>query len=540
MTAVLVIGIVVLALVGAPIFAIMGAFCVLGALSVAPGSPLADAMGAQLADVFALATSEKGNSLAVIPLFTFMGYILAESQTAVRLVRFARAALGWFPGGLAIVTIVVCSLFTVVTGASGVTIIAVGGLVLPSLIKEGYKERFSLGLVTATGSVGLLFPPALPLVIYGIIAGISLQATASSAGDTIQTSDFDLGNFMKAGIVPGCLLCGSIALYAVYIAIRHRVPRARFDVREALASFGPALPELLIPVVMLGLWLGLGLQIPEAAVFTCLYVVVLETFVYRDIQLRAFPRLVMESMRLVGAIFILIFAATALTNYFVNAHIPDRMTDWLIATFKSKVTFLLMLNVILLAVGSVMDIFSALLVVVPLVVPAAAGFGIDPYHLGIIFLLNLEIGYVHPPVGLNLFISSFRFRKPMNELYVAVLPFLLIMVVVLLVVTYVPALIPIKSKTIRAQGETPTQPVAAAAPSDAGPVVRITFPDGGVWTRERCEKPEIKDEPLEYENCKLLFATYARCEKVEDELEKLDCRQAVLEGKDPFAADAGR
>ena len=202
--------------------------------------------------------------------------------------------------------------------------------------------------------------------------------------------------------------------------------------------------------------------------------------------------------------------------------------------------FLLMLNVILLAVGSVMDIFSALLVVVPLVAPAATGFGIDPYHLGIIFLLNLEIGYVHPPVGLNLFISSFRFRKPMNELYLAIIPFLVIMVIVLLVVTYVPALIPIKSKGMKTTAETPTQPAPAVGAADGGPPITITFPDGGVWTRARCEKPEIKDEPLEYENCKLLFATYARCDKIEDELEKLDCRQTVLDGKDPFAADAGR
>ncbi len=538
MTALVVVAVILLALIGAPIFAVMGAFGALGAHSVAPGSPLSDSMAGQLVDVFALATSEKGNSLAVIPLFTFMGYILAESQTASRLVRVAKAWVGWFPGGLAIVTIFVCALFTTVTGASGVTIVAVGGLVFPALIKEGYKERFSLGLITSTGSIGLLFPPALPLIIYGIIYGISAQANASSAGDTMLLIDFDLSRFLLAGIVPGLLLTGSFGLYAVFIALRDRVPRTGFDLGEALKSLVIALPELLIPGLMVTL-MFIGLQIPEAAAFTCLYVVLLETLIYRDVNVRMFPHLVRESMRLVGAIFILIFAATALTNFFVSAHIPDRMTDWLVSTFHSKVTFLLMLNLILLAVGSVMDIFSALLVVVPLIAPAATGFGIDPYHLGVIFLLNLEIGFVHPPVGLNLFIASFRFRKPMNELYLAVLPFLAIMVVVLLVVTYVDWLTPIKSKGMKGPArETPTQPVAGAGASDAGPSVQITFPDGGVWTIATCERPEIKDDPLGYEECKLKFKLYPKCDTLDNELDKLDCRQAVIEGKDPFAADA--
>jgi hypothetical protein len=215
------------------------------------------------------------------------------------------------------------------------------------------------------------------------------------------------------------------------------------------------------------------------------------------------------------------------------------MTDWLVATFHSKVTFLIMLNVILLAVGSVMDIFSAILVVVPLIVPAATGFGIDPYHLGIIFLLNLEIGYVHPPVGLNLFISSFRFRKPMNELYLAVLPVLAIMIGVLLLVTYVPALVTVKSKpTGPAAPETPTQPGTAGMASDGGPPVQIAFPDGGVWTVAHCEQQEIKDDPLGYEECKQKFKLYAKCDTRDNELDKLDCRQEVIEGKDPFAADA--
>ena len=538
MTTVIVCALVALALFGAPIFAVLGGFAVLGAVLSRPDVGIAQAFAGALVLVFPLATSEEGSTLATIPLFTFMGYILAESKTADRLVRVAQAWFGWFPGGLSIVTILVCALFTTVSGASGVTIVAVGGLVMPALLKEGFPRRFSLGLVTSTGSIGLLFPPALPLFIFGIIAGITLQAIASGGGDTMQLVDFDLGRFLLAGIVPGLVLCGAFMVYSVWVAIRNKVKTIPFVLGDALRELFVSIPELLVPVLMIGL-LQLGLSIPEASVVTVLYVVILEMGVYRDITPRMIPRVCKESLQLVGAIFILIVAATALTDYFVYAHIPDRLTRWMVEHMHSRVTFLLALNVLLLLVGCLMDIFTALLVVVPLILPAAISFGIDPYHLGVIFILNLEIGYVHPPVGLNLFIAAFRFRAPMTELYRSIVPFLIIMLIVLGLVTYVPALTPIRSKSFAATATAtataaPTLATEAKAAADAG-VVTITFPDGGVWTPARCEQPQIKGDSLDYAECQTLFANYAKCAALPDELDRLECRDKVIAGQDPFS-----
>ena len=538
MTTVLVCALVALALFGAPIFAILGGFAVLGVAVSRADVSVAHAFAGALVRVFHLATSEEGSTLATIPLFTFMGYVLAESKTADRLVKVAQAWVGWFPGGLAIVTILVCALFTTVSGASGVTIVAVGGLVMPALLKEGYKPRFSLGLVTSTGSIGLLFPPALPLFIYGIIAGITLQAVASGGGDAMQLVDFDLSRFILAGIVPGFVLCGAFMLYSVYVAVRHKVKTIPFVLRDALKTLLVAIPELLIPVLMVIL-LGFGLTIPEASVVTVLYVILLETLVYRDITLPMVPRVCKEALQLVGAIFILIVAATALTDYFVYAHIPDQLTRWMIEHMQSKVTFLLALNLLLLLVGCLMDIFTALLIVVPLILPAAISFGVDPYHLGVIVILNLEIGYVHPPVGLNLFIASFRFRTPMTELYWSIVPYLLIMLVVLGLVTYVPALTPIKSKSSQLTAEKAAPETPGKASPDAGTVVKILLPDGGVWTPEHCEKPEIKGDSLAYADCQSMFKLYAKCDTLKEELDRLECRDKVLAGEDPFNAPDG-
>ncbi len=529
---------IVFAFFGAPIFAILMSLAVLGAGVSQPDMPLSQAFAGALVRVFRLATGGEGSTLATIPLFTFMGYVLAESRTAERLVRFATAVFGWMPGGLAIATIFVAAAFTTVTGASGVTIVAVGGLVMPALIKEGYKERFSLGLVTGTGSIGLLFPPALPLIIYGIIYGVTAQAMASGgSGAEIELIDFDLQKFLFAGIVPGLVLLGAFALYSVYVAVRDRVPTTKFDLRGAASATVRALPELMIPLVMVVAIVGLGMVIPEAAAITCLYAVILETLVYRDVKITALPRVSREALQLVGAIFILIVSATALTDYFVYARIPDRLTGWMVENISSKYVFLIALNLLLLAVGFVMEIFTALLVVVPLIAPAAAAFGIDPYHLGVIFLLNLEIGYVHPPVGLNLFISAFRFRKPMTELYWAIIPYIVIMLIVLLIVTYIPQLTVVRSekKTV-ASGQ--VEP-AGGAGQDAG-VVSITWPDGGVWTPERCERPEIKGDVLDYADCQTMFSNYAKCAALADMLDRTECEQAVMGGEDYFSRpDAG-
>ena len=523
--------IILLAFCGAAMFACLGGIAILGAMALEPGSTIKHAVATELVRVFHMATGAEGSTLATIPLFTLMGYVLAASKTADRLVSFAKAVVGWFPGGLAIVTIIVCAIFTTVTGASGVTIVAVGGLVLPALVKDGYKERFALGLVTGTGSIGLLFPPALPLIIYGIVYGLSAQAAQQSHGETIELVDFSLEKFLFAGVVPGLVLLGTFAAYAIYRAVKDKVPLTPFVAREAGKKTLVALPELFIPLLMV-IALKLGLQIPEAAAVTALYTILLEVFGYRDVKLKALPKIARESLVLVGAIFLLIVAATALTDYFVGANIPDKLYAWMDAHVSTRFGFLLALNGLLLAVGFVMDIFSAILVVVPLIAPAAARYHVDPYHLGVIFLLNLEVGYVHPPMGLNLFISSFRFGKPMGELYRAIVPFLLLMIVSLGIVTYVPSLTVVKSKT------TSSEEKPAGGPPDAAQIVTITWPDGALITIAHCEKPEIKDDAIAYAECQAMFSLWARCGALTEPLDKMECEQKVVEGGDPFEADA--
>jgi tripartite ATP-independent transporter DctM subunit len=330
-------------------------------------------------------------------------------------------------------TVWTCAFFTVFTGASGVTIVALGGLLLPELERSRYSKRFSIEVVTGSGAVGLLFPPALPLIVYGIVFGLN-------AGQA--NIEFSIERFFMAGIVPGLLLLVILSVYCIFEGWRSKVPTTKLD----LPAFGEALWEakweLPIPFVIIGL-LTLGLAvIPEVAALTALYVFVIEVFVYKDISIKRDLFVVTrESMTLVGAIFMKIVAATILTAFFVDAGVPDRLFQWLSQFVHSQAAFLLVLNVLLLLVGCLMDIFSAIVVVVPLIVPAAAQFHIDPYHLGIIFLLNLEIGYLLPPAGLNLFIAAFRFNRPITELYRAVIPFILLMALALGLVTYIPQLV---------------------------------------------------------------------------------------------------
>lgn len=536
MTTFLTLLIVFLALFGAPIFSCMMALAILGATTLPSNidQSLYQRFAGELVRVKSLATGDAASQLATIPLFTLAGYVMAEAKTAKRLVGLAQALVGWIPGGLALVTILACALFTTFTGASGVTIVAVGGLILPSLLKEGYKERFSLGLVTGTGSVGLLFPPALPLIVYGIVYGVSSQGLTSAGGDTMELPPFSMERFLFAGIVPGMVLVGLIGLYAIVIAVREKVPRVKFDGAAAARATAAAIPELAIPILILLTLVTGWLQIPEVAAFTALYVLLVEVVWYRDVRVRDLPRVTREAMIMVGAIFTVIVAATALTDYFINARIPDRLYGWMDDYIQSKWTFLFALNILLLVVGCLMDIFSAIVVVVPLIVPAAVQYGIDPYHLGVIFLLNLEIGYLTPPVGLNLFISSLRFKKPMTEVVGASLPFLGVMFLALALVTYVPQLTPIRVEDKKGPGQTDQ----AGDDLDAGLAREIVHQDGGVWTPERCDALKAEGDELGYVECQNMFRFYARCEKLTEELDKLECKQVTLEGEDWFT-DAG-
>lgn len=432
---------------GAPLFTIMLGAAALGALSLANGSDHLDLIASHrgfaaefngmVEHILDVGLGDQVEVMSTIPLFIYAGYLLAEAGTADRLVRFANALLGWVPGGLAIVTIGTCALFTVFTGASGVTIIALGGVLMPALVRAGYPERFSMGLIAGTGSVGLLFPPALPLFIYGTVYGLT----------QLDPENWKTERFLFAGIVPGLVLVGMLSAVAITVAVMRRLPRQKFDLRELGNSFLTALPELFIPFgVILGL--ASGFSLPEIAALTVVYTVVLEIGLSRafarigtwgqPLAPRVLWTTCREGLAMVGAIFIIIFASTAMTNFLVTAKVPTMLVHWTTTHVESKFVFLLAVNVILLIVGTVMDIFSAIVVVLPLIGPIAKQYGIDPYHLGVIFLLNLEVGYLHPPVGLNLFITSIKFQRPITEVMWATIPFLITMLVALFTITYVP------------------------------------------------------------------------------------------------------
>jgi tripartite ATP-independent transporter DctM subunit len=436
---------------GAPLFTIMLGAAALGALSLP--REFSSEFDGMVEHMLNVGLGDQVQVMSTIPLFIYAGYLLAEAGTADRLVRFANALLGWVPGGLAIVTIGTCALFTVFTGASGVTIIALGGVLMPALVRQGYPQRFSMGLIAGTGSVGLLFPPALPLFIYGTVYGLT----------NLEPELWDTRRFLFAGIVPGIVLIGMLSAVAVTVAVVKKLPRQNFDLGELGRSFALAFPELGIPFgVIIGL--GIGFDLPQVAALTVVYTIALELGASRVLGALGVgwgeplaPRVLWgvsrEAMAMVGAIFIIIFASTALTNYMVTAEVPRALVAWTQAHVASKIVFLLAINVILLIVGTVMDIFSAIVVVLPLIGPIAKAYGIDPYHLGVIFLLNLEVGYLHPPVGLNLFITSVKFHRPITEVMWATVPFLITMIAALLTITYVPALtvVPEAERTGRVQ-----------------------------------------------------------------------------------------
>ena len=403
----------VLALLGMPLFTVLGSFGLLGFHAMHINA------SAVAVEMYRLAEAPL---LIAIPMFTFAGYLLAESRAPERLVTVSRAALGWLPGGLALVALVACALFTAFTGASGVTIIAVGGLLMPALIADRYDRRFVDGLLTTSGSLGLLFPPSLPIILYGYVASTSVD------------------KLFAAGFVPGMLLVVVLGAYAARVSKRSGAGRQAFSWAELRRAVRGAAWELPLPLVVIGGIYSGKVTLTEAASLTAMYALVVEVLVYRDIKPRDLPRILTESMVLVGGILVILATALALTNYFITAEVPTQLFEWIQQYVHSKAVFLVLLNVFLLIVGCLMDIFSAILVVVPLIAPVAAGYAIDPVHLGIIFLLNLEIGYSTPPVGLNLFIASLRFGRPVVDLYRASLPFLALYILVLVVTTYVPGL----------------------------------------------------------------------------------------------------
>ena len=362
------------------------------------------------------------SSIATIPLFTFAGQLLAQSGTPRRLTRLAEASLGWMPGGTAIAALIICAFFTAFTGASGVTIIALGGLLYPILIKQGYSEKFTLGMMTTSGSLGLLFPPSLPIILYGLVAKV------------------DIEKLFLAGIVPGILLIAILSLWAVANQ-QNRSVRKAFCRRELFESVKGAVWEIILPIaILIGIYGGYATT-TEAATLTAFYVLLMLCFVYRELCFfKDIPKAIVESMSLVGSILLILCCALGLTNFLVDQEVPTKILGFMQGYITNKYTFLLFLNIFLLVVGALMDIFSAIIVVVPLITPIALEFGVDPVHLAIIFLTNLEIGYITPPVGINLFISSFKFQKPLTELYRASWPFFILLFLALMLITYLPQL----------------------------------------------------------------------------------------------------
>lgn len=367
--------------------------------------------------------------LMALPLFTFAGYLLGESGTSHRLVRLTRAFLGWMPGGLAIVALFSCALFTAFTGASGVTIVALGALLYPALMQDGYPERFGLGLVTTSGSLGLLFPPSLPLILYGIIA------QQMTVGQGVAVDDLFL-----AGLLPGLLMVVLLSLWSLWACRRNPVSLTPFSWKEALAALREAAWEIPLPLFLIGGIYGGFVAISEAAAVTVLYVIVVEVFVYREVKLSQVPGVMRESMMISGGILLILGVSMASTNLLIDAEIPMRLFDLIRAHVTGKIVFLVLLNVLLLLLGAILDIFSALVIMVPLILPVAVSYGISPVHLGIIFLANMQIGYFTPPIGMNLFIASYRFEKPVAELYRAAIPFMIVLLVALLAITYWPGL----------------------------------------------------------------------------------------------------
>lgn len=409
-TLIFLLALILLALFGMPLFAVLGCIALFSFYHA----------GIDISSVAVSMYTLAGSPVLIaVPLFTFAGYLFASSRTPDRLVALSGA---FFPGGLAVVALVSCAIFTAFTGASGVTIIAMGGLLFPALINEGYSRKFSLGLMTASGSLGLLFPPSLPLILYAFVAAVSVD------------------DLFLAGLLPGILLVAVLSIYGLRVGRKEGVPRSRLSLARMASALKGAAWEIPLPFIILGGIYGGAITVMEAAALTAVYALVVEVAIYRDIKPRRLPGIVTESMTLVGGILIILACALALTNYLIDAEVPMKILEWMKQYISSKYTFLMLLNVFLLIVGCLMDIFSALIVVVPLIVPVATGFGVDPVHLGIIFLTNLEIGYLTPPVGLNLFISSYRFNEPVLSLYMASLPFLVLLLIGLIVITYFPAL----------------------------------------------------------------------------------------------------
>jgi len=413
-------GLFLLAMCGAPLFSIIAASAMWGFY----GQDVD--LSVMTVEVYRIAEMP---ILLAIPLFTFAGYLLSESNAPSRLVRMTRALIGWMPGGLAVVALTACALFTAFTGASGVTIIALGALLFPALIEDGYDEKFSLGLVTTSGSLGLLFAPSLPLILYGIVA----QQTSFGSSVSID-------RLFLAGVLPGILMVALLSGWTIWRNRHLRRPISTFSTRELVSAARASMWDIPLPIFVLGGIYSGFFAVSEAATVTAVYVLLVEVLILREIKISELPTIIRKSMALVGGIIVILGLSLASTTYMIDAGVPDKLFSFVREHVSSQLSFLLLLNLFLLVLGAILDIFSALVLVVPLILPVAIGYQIDPLHLGIIFLANMQLGYLTPPIGLNLFIAGYRFEKPITTIYRSTIPFFIVLLISVLIITYWPAL----------------------------------------------------------------------------------------------------
>ncbi len=410
--------VIAFALLGVPMFAVFGALAMFAYRSE----------GMDFSIVIGELTRLTGMPmLQALPMFALAGYVLAGSRASERLLRITRAAFGWMPGGLAMVCIVTCTFLTAFTGASGVTIVALGGLLLPALLKDGYREKAALGLVTSGGNMGVLFAPSLPLILYAVIAQpVSGEVTIDA--------------LFRAGVLPGLLAVGVLCGYGIWAGLHAKIPRRPFALRELGAALKEAKWEIPLPFVVLGAIYGGWLVASETAVLTAAYVLVVEVIIHREMPIRKLAGIIRDTVVLVGGVLLILGMGMAITNFLIDQEVPQLILDWVGARIHNPIAFLVALNLFLLAVGCVMDIYTATVVIVPLLAPLAVQYGIHPVHLAVIFLANLAIGYSTPPVGMNLFIAAMRLNKPLLKLAAASVALMGLMLGVLVLITYWPAL----------------------------------------------------------------------------------------------------
>lgn len=404
---------ILLAILGAPLFTIIASSAMLGYMRTDT-----DLMNVPL-EILGIGSMP---FLSAIPLFTFAGYLLSKSGAPRRLVRLTDAILGWMTGGLAIVALAACAFFTAFTGVTGATIIALGAILYPALRQDGYPEKFSLGLVTSSGSLGLLFAPSLPIILYGVISGVSID------------------HLFRAGVLPGLVMLAMLSGYSLWVSRKNVKPKESFSFKEVRAAVRESIWEIPLPIVVLGGIYSGFFAVSEAAAITAAYVLFIDVAVLREIKLKELPGIMRESMLLVGGILIIVGASLASTNYMIDAEIPQKLLAFVAELVTSKITFLVILLIFLLILGAILDIFSAIVLIVPLIIPIAAQYGVDSVHLAIIFLAAMQLGYLTPPVGLNLFIASYRFDKPIMTVYSATFPFLMILLLSVILIMFWPDL----------------------------------------------------------------------------------------------------